>query len=78
MMKRKLTITVSEDVYNGLQVIIGSGKISQFIEDLARPHVVPSSLEAGYMEAAQDEEQEAEALEWSNGLLGDAFDAQPS
>lgn len=73
-MKKKLTITVSEDVYNGLQLVVGSGKISQFLEALARPHVVPSSLEAGYQEAGQNEAQEAEALEWANTFLGDALD----
>jgi hypothetical protein len=77
-MKRKLTITVSEDVYNGLQVVVGTRKISQFLEDLARPYVVASSLEAGYLEASHDYEQETEALEWSNALIGDAFDVQPS
>ncbi|MEM0952376.1 MAG: addiction module antitoxin [Cyanobacteria bacterium P01_H01_bin.74] len=77
-MKRKLTITVSEDVYNGLQVVVGARKISQFLEELARPHVVRSSLEAGYREAAQDEAQETEALEWSDALIGDSFDGQPS
>jgi predicted CopG family antitoxin len=77
-MKRKLTITVSDDVYKGLQAVIGTRKISQFLEDLARPHVVFSSLSAGYLAASQDREQEDEALEWSNGLLGDAFDVKPS
>jgi hypothetical protein len=48
-------------------------KISQFLEDLARPHVVLASLAEGYRMAAQDEEQEKEALEWANGLIGDAL-----
>jgi predicted CopG family antitoxin len=72
-MKRKLTITVSEEVYDGLQAVVGPGNISQFLEDLARPHVVQASLSEGYRMAAQDEEQEKEALEWANGLIGDAL-----
>src|ERR1019366_1748926 len=40
-MNRKLTITVSEAVYEGLHRTIGRRRISQFIEKLARPHVVP-------------------------------------
>ncbi len=72
-MKRKLTITVSDDVYQGLHAIVGPRKISQFLEALARPHVLPSMLEAGYREAAADTTQEAEALIWAEALLGDAI-----
>ena len=39
-MHRKLTITVSDDVYRGLHQKIGRGQISCFIENLVRPHVV--------------------------------------
>ncbi|WP_373531537.1 addiction module antitoxin [Vampirovibrio sp.] len=70
-MKRKLTITVTEDVYEGLQAVVGPGNISQFLEDLARPHVVRSGLAEGYRMASEDEAQEKEALEWSNSLIGD-------
>ncbi len=71
-MKRKLTITVSDEVYNGLHSVVGPGNISQFLEDLARPHVLRSSLAEGYRMAAEDETQEREALEWSDALIGDA------
>ena len=39
-MQRKLTVTIDEEVYNGLRAVIGPGKISRFIEELVRPHVV--------------------------------------
>ena len=39
-MQKKLTITIDEGVYNGLYRVIGPRKISRFIEDLVRPHVV--------------------------------------
>lgn len=68
-MNRKLTITVSEDVYEGLHRRIGRGRISQFIERLARPHVVPDDIEAAYREMASDEARELDALEWSEGLM---------
>jgi predicted CopG family antitoxin len=74
-MKRKLTITMSEDVYNGLHTIVGTRKISQFLEELARPHVLQANLEAGYYEASQDETQEAEALLWAEALIGDSHNA---
>ena len=73
-MHRKLTITISEDVYEGLHRVIGRGNISEFIETLVRPHVVEADLDAGYRAMAADKEHEAEALEWSEALIGDAFD----
>lgn len=38
-MLKKLTINVTEDVYDGLHKLIGKGNISRFLEDLARPHL---------------------------------------
>ncbi len=72
-MNRKLTITVSEAVYEGLHRKIGRRRISQFIEKLARPHVVPADIEAAYREMAADHARETDALEWSEGLIGDSF-----
>ena len=70
-MQKKLTITLDEEVYNGLHRVIGRRRISRFLEDLARPHVVSRDLESAYQEMAQDEAREAEALAWSEGLIGD-------
>ena len=39
-MRRKMTIVVEDAVYQGLQEKVGPGQISNFIEDLVRPHVV--------------------------------------
>ena len=71
-MQRKLTITLDEHVYEGLHTIIGRRKISHFIEELVRPHVLISELEAGYAAMAADEAREAEALAWSEGTRGDS------
>jgi predicted CopG family antitoxin len=76
-MNRKLTITVSEEVYEGLRRRIGRRRISQFIERLARPHVVPDDIEAAYREMAADQAREQEALEWSEGLIVDSTPAKP-
>jgi predicted CopG family antitoxin len=70
-MTRKLTITVSEEVYEGLHRIVGRRRISQFLEKLARPHVLSQNLEMVYQDMAADEEREREALAWSEGLIGD-------
>ena len=76
-MNRKLTITVSEAVYEGLHRTIGRRRISQFIEKLARPHVVPQNVEAAYQEMAADQAREKEALEWSEGLIVDSSLTEP-
>ena len=73
-MTKKLTITVSEEVYKGLHRVIGRGRISRFLEDLARPHVVKQKLESAYREMAADESREAEALEWAESTIGDVED----
>ena len=73
-MQKKLTITLDEEVYTGLHAVIGRGRISRFLEDLARPHVVSRDLEAAYREMAGDEVREAGAEEWVEGLIGDVAD----
>jgi predicted CopG family antitoxin len=71
---RKLTITVSDDVYRGLYRTVGRGSISRFIEDLVRPHVVgPHPLAAEYREAAAETEGERDALEWIEANLDDGW-----
>ena len=45
--------------------------MSQFIEDLLRPHVLDTTLDAGYQAMAADQARESEALEWVNALTGD-------
>lgn len=74
-MHRKMTITLDEDVYEGLYRMVGRRKMSQFIEDLVRPHVVDTSLDDGYRAMAADKAREAEAVEWSNALAKDMADA---
>jgi predicted CopG family antitoxin len=73
-MAKKLTITIAEEVYEGLYRHIGPRKISRFLEDLARPHVVDTDLEAAYVEMAREEAREREADEWAEALIGDVAD----
>ena len=73
-MQKKLTITIDEDVYRGLYERVGTGKISRFIEQLVRPHVLPKELDDAYAAMARDEVREADASEWAEGLMGDALD----
>ncbi|BBD78353.1 addiction module antitoxin [Hydrogenophilus thermoluteolus] len=73
-MHRKMTITLDEEVYEGLYRMVGRRKMSQFIEDLLRPHVLDRSLDEGYRAMAADQEREAEAIEWCNALARDMSD----
>ena len=70
-MQKKLTITVEEQVYEGLYKVIGRRNISQFINSLVRPHVLKTDLEAAYSRMASDESRETEALEWAEATIGD-------
>lgn len=70
-MRRKLTISVDDQVYRGLHQVVGRHRISQFIESLVRPHVVKADLLAAYRDMAADEQREREALEWSEATVGD-------
>jgi hypothetical protein len=85
-MTRKLTITVSDEVYKGLREKVGPGKISRFLDRLARPYVIGSALEracaraaavedqeALYRKAAEDTAAEAEAEEWIEAGFAEAI-----
>ncbi len=74
-MHRRMTITLDEEVYEGLYRTVGKRRMSQFIEDLLRPHVVDTSLDDGYRAMAADTARESEAMEWCNALAGDMADA---
>lgn len=75
-MHKKLTITVDEDIYNGLHRVIGRRKISRFLSDLARPHVIDEALDDAYRSMGEDEDRENEALEWSESLIIDVADGR--
>ena len=73
-MQKKLTITLDERVYQGLHSVVGRRRISGFIERLVRPYVSNQDLDAAYRDMAADERRETEALEWSEGTVGDVGD----
>jgi len=73
-MHKRMTITLDEDVYDGLYRMVGRRRMSQFIEDLVRPHVMDSALNEGYQAMAADRTREADAVEWCNALAGDMRD----
>ncbi len=71
-MQKKLTITIDEEVYEGLYRKVGRRRISRFLEKLARPHVVDEDLAEAYRAMAEDKRREAEAREWVVNLVADA------
>jgi siroheme synthase (precorrin-2 oxidase/ferrochelatase) len=71
MMQKKLTLTIDKDIYEGLHKTIGPRKISKFIEDLVRPHVVHPDLESAYAEMASDKKREKEAIDWAEFTFKD-------
>jgi predicted CopG family antitoxin len=70
-MHKKMTITLDEAVYDGLWRTVGKRRMSQFIEELLRPHVLSNALDEGYSAMAADKEREAEASEWCSALSND-------
>jgi predicted CopG family antitoxin len=70
-MAKKLTITVEDEVYEGLHRVIGRRRISRFLNDLARPHVTSRELAQAYRDMAADEERERAATEWVDNLTSD-------
>ncbi len=75
-MQKKLTVTIDEEVYKGLRTVIGPRKISRFIEELVRPHVLKKDMYSAYKEMATDQIRESEALEWAEGAIGDFGDEE--
>ena len=70
MTQKKLTITISEQLYYHLHSIIGKGKISKFIEKSVEHNVSKNmNLKVAYKEMAQDKQRELDADEWCENLI---------
>ena len=69
----QITITVSDEVYRGLQAAAGGRTVSEFFEELARPMVTESCLEASYSDMILDGDREREAAESIEGLVEDSL-----
>ncbi len=68
-MAKKLTITIDEEVYQGLYRVVGARRISRFIEKLVRPFVM--DLNAAYSDMASEEARERDALIWSESFISE-------
>jgi hypothetical protein len=70
-MKKKLIFRISKSVYEKLCDIFGRRRVSHSIEMLLESYGILGKLENAYRKMAQEEEREAEALEWAEATLGD-------
>ena len=73
-MHKKMTISLDEAVYEGLYRTVGRRHMSQFIEDLLKPHVLDIALDDEYRAMAADQEREADEVAWCNALVADMAD----
>jgi len=75
-MYKKLTISMEPQVYEGLKRVIGAGRISAFLNEIAKPFVDKKSIGAAYQEMAADESREKEAGEWVENLASGVKDEE--
>ncbi len=66
--KQKVTLMLETQVYEALVAKVGARGISEYFNNLARPRMVDSDLEAGYKAMAADEAANREAKEWLDGI----------
>jgi predicted CopG family antitoxin len=74
---KKLTITVSDEVYAGLHRRIGARRISSFLDRLARPYVDDDALEALYRQAETDPDRLETIADWDGLPVDEALDDVP-
>jgi hypothetical protein len=67
--KKKLTIMLDTQVYEGIKAKVGGRGIGAYLSQLARPHVISDDIEAGYKAMAADKEYNKEASDWIEGVL---------
>ncbi len=70
-MYKRMTISIHEDVHEALMRVIGRGKVSKFLEELAKPIVLKNDLLDDYKNMAEDTQREEEALIWAEELIRD-------
>lgn len=74
---RKLTITVSDEVYEGLHQRVGARRISGFIDRLARPYVDDAVAEALYRAAQEDADRREALADWDELPPDEALEETP-
>jgi len=70
-MQKKLTITIGDDLYEGLCNRISPRKISTFIEQRVRPHVIVKEREHAHKAMSRDEARKTRAMQWTDAMFED-------
>lgn len=68
---KKLTITVTDEVYEGLHRHIGARRISAFMDRIARPYVDQESAASLYRAAEADPDRRATLEDWDSLPIDD-------
>lgn len=66
--KKKITLMMDAEVYEGLQQKVGVRKVGDYLSELARPFVRTTDIAASYKELAADTAQASEAKEWERAV----------
>jgi predicted CopG family antitoxin len=74
---KKLTVTVSDEVYEGLHRRIGARRISSFIDRLARLYVDDAAAEALYRQAEQDPDRRETIEDWDALPIDENLEDRP-
>ena len=72
-MRKRLTLTIDQDVYERLRKASGKRNTSGFIEDLLRQHVIRPHLEASHTSIAKDEPRQTAAAAWKKAAMDPLF-----
>jgi hypothetical protein len=62
-------MTTDQMLCKGLHKIIGPRKISRFVQEIVRPHVVRPNYESAYVEMEKGKKRENEGLEWAENTF---------
>jgi len=76
-MRKKLTLSIDEQIYKDLHLLLPNRKISEFVENSIRERMKKMKkedpVEEGFKMMAKDKKREEEALEWSEAGIGEGL-----
>lgn len=76
-MRKKLTLSIDEQTYKDLHLLLPNRKISEFIEKSIRERIrklkKEDPIEEGFKLMGKDKEREKEALQWCEFDVGEGL-----
>ena len=70
-MRKKLTLSIDEQIYKDLHLLLPNRKISEFVENRMKKMKKEDPVEEGFKMMAKDTKREDEALEWCDVGIGE-------